>query len=667
MPQINSLLIANRGEIACRVIKTAKSLGMRTVAVYSDADVNAAHVRLADDAVHIGAPPARESYLDADRIIEAAQSSGADAIHPGYGFLSENAEFAEAVEKAGIIFVGPSAKAIRVMGDKARAKRAMIEAGVPCVPGYQDENQGDEAFIEASHSIGFPVMVKAAAGGGGKGMRLVSNPEELPTALELARAEAKNSFGSEELILEKAVTDARHVEIQVFGDTYGNIIHLGERDCSVQRRHQKIIEEAPCPVMTVELRKAMGLAAVEAARAVNYVGAGTVEFLLAGDGEFYFLEMNTRLQVEHPVTEMITGLDLVALQLRVAEGHALSMTQEDVVLKGHAIEVRLYAEDPDSDFLPSAGGVALFKTPLGEGIRVDSGIETGGTISPFYDPMVAKIITYGQNRSDAQRKMIQALKDTALIGIKSNRDFLVDVLGHQTFADGCATTTFISDNFGAGSQSQHTISNREYAIAATLLHASRRAAAVDLSGGVNPELMNWASNGFLQSTYFFSGENDHPILVAIRTTGFSALSCSVEGEKFGVEISLLAENAAQLRIDGVGERIAFVKSASNELHISTGGIAYVVNELTGGGEGDDAQSGSGVIKAPMHGKIVSIDVSNGDAVSVGDKVAVLEAMKMQHEITAEVDGTVEEIAAAVGTNIAANDVILVISSEIAAK
>jgi len=374
----DTILIVNRGEIACRIMRTAKAMGLKTAAVFSDADANTPHVKMADQAVNIGPAPVGESYLDVKKILDAAKSTGAQAIHPGYGFLSENAEFAKACKAAGLVFIGPEPDAIDLMGDKAKSKRRMIKAGVPCVPGYQGQKQDDKTLISESKKISFPIMVKAAAGGGGRGMRLVTDPKSLPDAIKDARSEAINAFGSDILILERAVQRPRHVEIQIFADKFGNTVHLGERDCSVQRRHQKVIEEAPCPVMTPELRSKMGQAAVKAAKDINYVGAGTVEFMLDETGEFFFLEMNTRLQVEHPVTEMITGLDLVALQIRVAMGDALGLSQDDLSLNGHAIEARLYAEDPAQDFLPATGSIRLWKPASGEGIRVDSGIETGG-------------------------------------------------------------------------------------------------------------------------------------------------------------------------------------------------------------------------------------------------------------------------------------------------
>ena len=405
----SKILVANRGEIAWRVMRTAKAMGYRTVAVYSDADKDAPHVAFADEAVRIGPPPVGESYLSIDRILEAAHKSGADAIHPGYGFLSENEAFATACEKAGLVFIGPPPAAIAAMGNKAAAKRRMIDAGVPCVPGYQGADQSDANLEKEARKIGLPVMVKAAAGGGGRGMRLVERDADLLEAIRTARAEAESAFGSGELILEKAVVDARHVEIQVFADAHGNVIHLGERDCSVQRRHQKVIEEAPSPAVNADLRNRMGAAAVAAARTIGYRGAGTVEFLLGADGAFYFLEMNTRLQVEHPVTEAITGQDLVAWQLKVAAGEKLPLTQEQVKFSGHAIEVRLYAEDAYAGFLPQTGRIDVWRPAAGPGIRVDHGMKDGLAISPFYDPMIAKVIAHGANREEARTRLVQAL------------------------------------------------------------------------------------------------------------------------------------------------------------------------------------------------------------------------------------------------------------------
>ncbi len=492
MKTISTLLVANRGEIAVRVMRTARALGIRTVAVYSDADEKALHVRTADQSVRIGEAPVADSYLQIERVVAAAKQCGADAIHPGYGFLSENQEFADACDQAGLIFIGPPKTAIEIMGDKAKAKRAMLAAGVPCIPGYQGESQDEATLVSEAEAIGMPVMLKAAAGGGGRGMRLVDDVTQLAASMALAKSEAENAFGSGELIIEKAVLQPRHVEIQVFGDGHGNVIHLGERDCSVQRRHQKVVEESPCPVMTEELRAAMGAAAVEAARAVNYVGAGTVEFLLDQSGDFYFLEMNTRLQVEHPVTEMVTGLDLVEWQLRVARGEPLPATQDDITLTGHAIEVRLYAEEPEQGFLPSTGPIHLFSLPEGEGLRVDAGVESGDAVSPFYDAMVAKVIGYGDTREDARRRLLTGLEEGALLGLGNNRDFLIDVLDRPAFVAGEATTAFIAENYGDHFSREETPSS-VVAAAAVIQHLLALGRCAQAAPTVSPELFDHGS------------------------------------------------------------------------------------------------------------------------------------------------------------------------------
>ena len=494
MKAIQTVLVANRGEIAVRVMRTAKAMGLKTVAVYSDADARALHVRTADLAVPLGGNTATESYLNGDAILAAAHATGADAIHPGYGFLSENTGFAAACAEAGVIFIGPPAQAVEVMGDKALAKRAMLEAKVPCIPGYQGEDQSDETLCREAEAMGMPVMVKAAAGGGGRGMRRVSDPAYLQQAITLARAEAESAFGNGDLILERAIEGARHVEVQVFADTHGNVIHLGERDCSLQRRHQKVVEESPCPVMTPELRDAMGAAAVEAARAVNYVGAGTVEFLLDASGEFYFLEMNTRLQVEHPVTECVTGYDLVQWQIQVAQGEPLPATQEDVTLFGHAIEVRLCAEDPAAGFLPSAGPVSLFSIPAAESVRVDAGIETGDAISPFYDSMVGKVIAWGETREMARLRLRAALQRTALAGVTHNRAFLLELLDDATFVGGGATTDFIDQQYPDG-YVPDAAPSRLLAAGIALQQILAGEAHFSSALSVSEELRGWASTG----------------------------------------------------------------------------------------------------------------------------------------------------------------------------
>jgi len=656
MSKITTLLIANRGEIACRVIRTAKAMGIRTVAVYSDADVNAPHVKLADEAIRLGPAPVGESYLLPKKILEAAAQTGADAIHPGYGFLSENAAFAKAVQKAGLIFVGPPEKAIKVMGDKARSKRAMIKAGVPCIPGYQGEDQSDAVLIKEAKSVGFPLMVKAAAGGGGRGMRLVHDTKDLPNAIKLARSEAENAFGSGELIIERAILQPRHVEVQVFGDSHGNIIHLGERDCSVQRRHQKVIEEAPCPVMTPKLRAAMGKAAVEAANAVDYVGAGTVEFLLDASGDFFFLEMNTRLQVEHPVTELVTGLDLVALQLRVAAGEPLGLVQDDVALTGHAIEVRLYAEDPADDFLPSTGPVHMFHTPEGEGIRVDSGIETGGEVSPFYDAMVAKVIAYGATRDEARLRLLSAMKQTTLFGPKTNRDFLIDALAQPGFASGEATTAFIGEVYGEDGYTPGLPADADLAIGAVISAALSQRQSHAKSLNIHDELLGWSSGGKLVSVMVAQRGEDTAAITLSTPDGVNYVA-TVADTPVDIEITDIADHHAKLRVEGTSQTVIFKRSDARTLHLATPTRAFVLQDMSAAA-GALEEAGGGRVVAPMHGRLLEIMVKAGDTVTKGDKLAVLEAMKMQHELLAEVDGTVIEVSAKADAQIAADDLIL---------
>ncbi|HEV2405531.1 MAG TPA: acetyl-CoA carboxylase biotin carboxylase subunit, partial [Ktedonobacterales bacterium] len=441
---IRRVLVANRGEIARRVIRTCHAMGIATVAVYSDADANAAHVREADAAYHLGPSPAGESYLNMSALIEAARVMGADAVHPGYGFLSENASFAAACQEAGLTFIGPEPAVIARMGSKREAKLLMAAAGVPVVPGYEGEDQSDARLIAAAHEIGWPVMVKASAGGGGKGMRAVDRAEDLPSALAAARREALAAFGDETLILEKVIQEPRHIEFQIFGDTRGNVLHLGERECTIQRRHQKIIEETPSTALEPELRARMGQAAVTAGRRLGYTGAGTVEFILDSDGHFYFLEVNTRLQVEHPVTELVSGLDLVRWQILVAEGRPLPLTQDEVKFYGHAVEARVYAEDPDQGFLPTTGRVALWQAPEGDGVRVDAGIQTGDEVAPYYDPMLAKICAWGEDRAEALRRLDRALGATTLFGVRNNIDYLRRVLCHPAHLAGRLSTAFVT-------------------------------------------------------------------------------------------------------------------------------------------------------------------------------------------------------------------------------
>jgi geranyl-CoA carboxylase alpha subunit len=658
MKRLSTLLIANRGEIAVRVMKTAREMGIRTIAIYSEADAQAAHVRAADQAVCIGAGPVGSSYLRSDVILDVAKQMGADAVHPGYGFLSENAGFAKACAEAGILFVGPPTLAIDVMGDKARAKRAMLEAGVPCVPGYQDEDQSIERLTSAAIEIGMPVMVKAAAGGGGRGMRLVHDESELENAIQMAQSEAQNAFGSSELIIEKAIIRPRHVEIQVFADELGNTVHLGERDCSVQRRHQKVIEESPCPVMTEELRAAMGEAAVGAAKAVNYVGAGTVEFLLDQSGEFYFLEMNTRLQVEHPVTELVTGLDLVEWQLRVARGETLPLTQEEIQLNGHAIEVRLYAEDPYAGFLPSTGHIHLFATPNTAGFRVDAGVASGDAVSPFYDSMVAKVMAYGKTREDARQQLIRGLQESALLGLPNNRDFLIDLLEQPEFAKGEATTAFIADCYG-DQPSKPPVSEESLVLAACLQHRLSRDLAATTSLGIASELLEWSSTGRASSVYIY--EVDEALVnVTLTSQGPDAYTAQIADTVHEVQLLSMSSQHAVLTVNGLRMPLHFTATDEATIHIATADRTDLLVNMAVLPPSAGEEVGGGTITAPMHGLLLSVDVEVGAAVSKGDRLAVLEAMKMQHGITAPIDGTVTVIGGKANQQVAAGDVLVVI-------
>ena len=663
MTKFSSILIANRGEIACRVIRTAKAQGYRTVAVYSEADSGAPHVKMADEAIFIGPSPVNESYLVQEKIIEAARTSGAQAVHPGYGFLSENADFAGACEAAGLIFIGPSPDAIRLMGNKAEAKRRMLDAKVPCVPGYEGADQSDRALIAEGEKISAPLMVKAAAGGGGRGMRLVNDMAELVNAIKLARAEAESAFGNGELILEKAIVRPRHVEVQVFADTQGNTIHLGERDCSVQRRHQKVVEEAPCPVMTDTLRAEMGAAAVTAAKSIHYRGAGTVEFLLDEKGTFYFLEMNTRLQVEHPVTELITGLDLVALQLQVAQGEPLRLNQEDITLTGHAIEARLYTEDPAQDFLPSSGSVDLWSPASGVGVRIDSGICTGQEISPFYDPMVAKVIAHGPTRDIARLRLIEALNATVLFGATHNSDFLVACLEKRCFAEGQATTAFIAEEFAEGETSSPEPDFTDSAVAAALQLSLEYEELYDRAVIVAPQLRNWASASPLISRkkYTHSEVTTHDL--SVTPLGDKLYKVFNADNEVSVELISMDGTTAHISIDDMQHTVRYMTPRVGKIYLSMNGRANVYeDQILLDGQQNEV-GGSGKVVAPMHGLLLEIRVSAGDKVASGQTLAVLEAMKMHYEIVADASGTVTEVLVESNNQVAADDLLIDIDTE----
>jgi geranyl-CoA carboxylase alpha subunit len=653
--RFDSILVANRGEIAVRVMRTARALGYRTVAVYSSADAQAPHVRVADDARLIGPPPAAESYLRVERILEAARASGARAIHPGYGFLSENAGFARAVEEAGLIFIGPPARAIELMGNKAAAKRHMLQSGVPCVPGYEGSEQSDAAFVSAAQRIGYPVMVKAAAGGGGRGMRLVHDAAGLPAALRLARSEALNAFGSDELILEKAIRRPRHVEIQVFADEQGHVIHLGERDCSVQRRHQKVIEEAPCPVMTPELRARMGASAVAAARSIGYRGAGTVEFLLDEHGEFYFLEMNTRLQVEHPVTELVCGLDLVALQIAVAQGEPLGLAQADVHFRGHAIEARLCAEDPAQGFLPASGRVLHWQPAGGDGIRTDAGVATGAPVPPFYDALLAKVVAWGETREQARERLAAALEQTQVLGVRTNRGFLVEALRRDAFARGAATTAFIEEEFGSGHVAPLEEA-RHLAQAAVLQFLAERDAALTLTVSPRSELLNWASHGRPRWHGRYRRADGTVDVYVTPATG-DRFEVDVGGEKVHLDLLQRGPALANFVLDGRRCAVPYSLEPPDAVHLADGAYTHVLRNQLAAQASADTKGVEGRVLAIMHGSLVEVFVQDGQHVTKGTKLAVLEAMKMQHEIVAAADGRIARVAARAGAQVAAGDLL----------
>jgi geranyl-CoA carboxylase alpha subunit len=658
--EFGKILIANRGEIACRIIRTAKALGYRTVAVFSDADAGALNVQQADEAVRIGPSPARDSYLNVDALLTAAKIIGADAVHPGYGFLSESAAFAEACAQTGLVFIGPPAAAIDAMGNKARAKTVMEAAGVACVPGYQGSDQSDDKLMVEGRRIGFPLMVKAAAGGGGRGMRLVTTADDLANALTRARSEAASAFGSDELILEQAVSDTRHIEFQIFADRHGNIIHLGERDCSIQRRHQKVIEETPSSVVSTELRGKMGEAAIAAARAIGYVGAGTVEFLLDQSGKFYFLEMNTRLQVEHPVTEAVTGLDLVEWQLRVAAGERLPLEQHQVAFHGHAIEARLYAEDPHAGFLPQSGLLLDWRPASGAGVRVDHGLAPGQSVSPFYDPMLAKVIAHGATREEARRRLIVALEDTVALGLITNRGFLIAVLRHPAFAAGETTTAFIDRHFSAGSDAmRHPKPDlRMLALAAVLLFEARARRAANGPGAAQ----NWSSTGIATWPLRLTlGDTHHPAsITAVGTNGYLV---ALGNDMVEVSIEERRDGAVRFTAMGVQQTARFALH-DGTLHLDRNGVAVAVRETSLEIGSAGRRDGSSRLMAPMNGAIIGVHAKPGDRVRRGQRVVVLEAMKMQHEICAERDGTIDKILVKLGDHVATRQLLVEIKPDV---
>jgi len=642
----SKILIANRGEIACRVIRTARRMGIATVAVYSDADAAALHVAMADEARRIGPPPARDSYLSIAAIVEAAKASGAEAVHPGYGFLSENADFAEACAAAGVVFIGPPASAIRAMGSKAAAKALMAAHGVPVVPGYHGEDQEPARLQAEAREIGFPVILKASAGGGGRGMRIVTAAGEFDRALDGARREAKGAFGDDRILVERYLEKPRHIEVQVFGDAHGTIVHLFERDCSIQRRHQKVIEEAPAPGLDPAVRKALGTAACAAAKAVGYVGAGTVEFIAPAEapGEFSFMEMNTRLQVEHPVTEAVTGLDLVEWQLRVAAGDKLPLSQKDIRLAGHAIEARLYAENPQRNFLPATGTLHRLRLPAGDGIRVDSGVREGDAVTPFYDPMIAKIVASGDSREAARARLARALVDTALLGVATNLAFLYRVATDADFAAGKVDTGFIE-------RRRETLLSPPAPIPDPALAAAALSRLSQPNTGPR-DASPWAQAGGWrlnldpapQTLVFHSGDDDIAVAAVRDANGWRL---RLRERDYSAAASRQPGGRLAIILDGE-RRTATVLEHSGTLAVFADGESWRLDIVDPLAPPAGADIAAGRLTAPMPGRVVQLLVAAGDQVRRGQPLAVLEAMKMEHTIAAPRDGAVAALRCAVG-------------------
>lgn len=661
MTGFDTILVANRGEIALRVMRTARRMGYRCVAVYSDADRDALHAQQADSALRIGGPAPADSYLNIPALLAAARAASAGAVHPGYGFLAERADFAQACTNAGLAFIGPPAAAIAAMGNKAGAKGLMLEAGVPCIPGYQGEDQSDARMADEAVRIGYPVMIKAAAGGGGRGMRRVDDAGAFAAALAAARSEAQHAFGSAEVILERALIEPRHIEIQVFADTHGNVVHMGERDCSVQRRHQKLVEEAPSPAVGPELRARMGAVAVAAARAIGYVGAGTLEFLLDRDGQFYFMEMNTRLQVEHAVTEAITGIDVVEWQLLVAAGAPLPLAQAELDARrargGHAIEVRLCAEDPQQDFLPQSGKVLRWQPP--NGVRCDHALADGVQVPPYYDSMLAKLVAHGRDRADALRQLRRALDECVLLGLPSNRAFLAQCLAHPVFAAGDATTGFIAEHLPSGRRGGADATARTLATASALLawHRSQRHPR-----RYPAELHGWSSSHAPVQPLRFTLDGAAN-QASVGADGPNAWNIASPGAAASqrIEVADSGKGSLQLSIDGQPASLPFAADG-NRLHFLLDGIEHTLEDL---GDAPPHAAGSaaadGRIAAPMNGRVVALHVREGDQVSIGQPLLALEAMKMEHNLLATRDGKITSLATALGAQVATGKLLLEIT------
>jgi len=657
MKHFHKILIANRGEIALRIMRTCRAMGIGSAAIYADPDRNAPFVRQADEAVYIGPPVTSGSFLAIEKIVDAARRTGADAVHPGYGFLAENADFAQACTDAGITFIGPTPEAIRRMGSKIEAKSIASAAGVPIIPGFSAAGLSNRDVERRAQEIGYPILVKASAGGGGKGMRIVHEPANLEAALEAARREAKSAFGDDTLLIERYFDSPRHVEIQVLGDAHGNLIHLFERECSIQRRYQKIIEEAPSPALDDELRARMGAAAVAAGRAIDYRNAGTVEFIVDADRRFYFLEVNTRLQVEHPVTEEITGLDVVQLQIEIAQGAPLTLRQEDLVIRGHAIECRLYAEDPRNDFLPSTGTLVCWQTPSLPGVRYESGVESGSEVTIYYDPMLAKIIAHGPSRPEAARRLARALSEMRVHGVRTNCALLVEILRHPEFLAGCTDTHFISRHLRLDqppSEAAQTADRLNALAVALWLQQQRRAEAPVLRGLPS----GWRNNPSQPQDISFTC-SDATVRAQYRVHSQDRIEGWVDGTAHTAAILSWDAEHVSLTVDGVRRRF----------QIFAHGAVYYVHSVLGSSELHEVprfppparEEVRGGCVAPMPGKILALRVEPGQAVKKGDLLAILEAMKMEHEVAAPHDGVVTEVRVEVGQQVDAEEVLVVLA------
>ncbi|MAA76375.1 MAG: 3-methylcrotonyl-CoA carboxylase [Salinisphaeraceae bacterium] len=635
------ILIANRGEIGCRIVDTCRRMGVGTVAIYSEADARSRLVRMADEAWCVGPAPSKDSYLRIDRIIEAARTSGAEAVHPGFGFLAENAEFAEACEQAGLVFIGPPASAIRAMGSKSAAKALMDKAGVPLVPGYHGDDQDGEKLAAEADRIGYPVLIKAVSGGGGKGMRVVESADEFAAALASCQREAAASFNDDRVLIEKYITRPRHIEVQIFGDRDGQIIHLNERDCSAQRRHQKVVEEAPAPHMTPARRAEMGRAAVDAGQAVDYVGAGTVEFIVDDRNDFYFMEMNTRLQVEHPVTEMITGIDLVEWQLRIAAGEPLPQAQQDIGIDGHSIEVRVYAEEPANDFLPSIGTLVHFQPPReSRHVRVETGVESGDAVSPHYDPMLAKLIVWDENREQATERMLQALSEFRVLGVGNNIAFLSRLVDHAAFRQGEVDTHLIAREGSALTRPAQQVASPLLAAAALWL-VDREGVAGAETPLASPWLIRdaWRANAGHDSRMTFSvGDDEHEVVVH-REAGQTRLT--IDDETRPAEWRPLDDTRGQLVLGDLTCE-AQVLRRGDVIEVYAGGQSLQLTHADPLDHVFEEDAAEGGLTAPMPGSVIELLVEQGSKVSQGDALLVMEAMKMEHTIYAPANGTVDE-------------------------